>query len=102
MSSQFLADICYVSDSECKQTEKSSYVSCCDINIDDENCKDEHDIVSDFLKIDFMKIEKIQLTDDEDKDFSKMLIISFRFTNLPTLNDSENTNSLNQIYNHIY
>ena len=96
---QFLADICYVSDSECKQTEKNSYVFHCDINVDDENYKDEHDIVSDFLEIDSMKIKKTQLTDDEDEDFSKMLITSSEFTNFLTLSSSENTNSLNQIYN---
>ena len=92
MLSQLLADACYVSDSELKQKERSSYVSYCDITANDE--VQEND--------DAAEIEKAQLIDDGNEDLNKMLIMSSEFINLLTLSDSDNVNSLMQIHTCIH
>ena len=88
MLPQLLADTCYVSDSELKQKERSSYISHCDITADDK--VQEND--------DAAEIEKAQLIDDRNEDLNKMLIMSSRFTDLSTLSDPDNADSLMQIH----
>ena len=91
MLSQLLADTCYVSDSELKQKERSSYVPYCDINASDE--VQEND--------DAVEIEKAHLI-DRNEDLNKMLVMSSRFTDLLTLSGSDNVNSLMQIHTCIH
>jgi len=94
---QLLADICHVSDSEWEQEERSSYISHCDVSVDDEDREDERDVVHDP-----MKIEEAQLMGGEDvEDTNKMLITSSEFTDLPTLSSLDNANFLMQVHNHI-